>query len=190
MKQQQDGQQESNQAELIEITEALRVAQEKAVHEDRQWKQIMSEAGEPQKYNFRDYDQSQVYFVPVRLNNFLETEHPARVIDIIVEKMDLSSLYERYSDEGNPPYHPKMMLKVLFYAYYRGVRSCRQIRKALVFRSDLYLPEALAAFQDEYVPVAAGYQEAIRFVGAGRSPAVEDSFGTHVKGDLFGADAF
>ena len=136
MKQQQDGQQESNQAELIEITEALRVAQEKAVREDRQWKQIMSEAGEPEKYNFRDYDQSQVYFVPVRLNNFLETEHPARVIDIIVEKMDLSSLYERYSDEGNPPYHPKMMLKVLFYAYYRGVMSCRQIWDALAFRSD------------------------------------------------------
>ena len=42
MKQQQDGQQESNQAELIEITEALRVAQEKAVRGDRQWKQLVS----------------------------------------------------------------------------------------------------------------------------------------------------
>ena len=136
MKQHQDGQQESNQAELIEITEALRVAQEEAVRKDRQWRQTISEAGEPEKYNFRDYDQSQVYFVPVRLNNFLETEHPARVIDIIVEKMDLSSLYEQYSEEGNPPYHPKMMLKVLFYAYYRGVMSCRQIWDALAFRSD------------------------------------------------------
>ena len=58
------------------------------------------------------------------------------MIDIIVEKMDLSNLYERYSDEGNPPYHPKMMLKVLFYAYYRGVMSCRQIWDALAFRSD------------------------------------------------------
>lgn len=136
MKQRQDGQQESNQAELIEITEELRAAQEEAVRKDRHWKQMMEKEGEPTKQNFRDYDQSQVYFVPVRLDNFLETEHPARVIDIIVERMDLSKLYEGYSDEGNPSYHPKMMLKVLFYAYYRGVMSCRQIWDALEFRSD------------------------------------------------------
>ena len=53
MKQHQDGQQESNQAELIEITEALRVAQEEAVRKDRQWRQTISEAGEPQKKNSR-----------------------------------------------------------------------------------------------------------------------------------------
>jgi len=38
----------------------------------------MAEAGEPEKNNFRDYDQSHVYFVPMRLSNFLETEHPGQ----------------------------------------------------------------------------------------------------------------
>jgi hypothetical protein len=40
MKQRQGGQKESNQAELIEITEELRAAQEEAVRKDRHWKQM------------------------------------------------------------------------------------------------------------------------------------------------------
>lgn len=91
----------------------------------------MEDPGESRTYNFRDYDQSQIYFVSVRLDTFLESEHPARVIDIMVERMDFSSLYERYSEVGNQPFHPRMMLKVLSYAYYHGVMSCRQIWDAL-----------------------------------------------------------
>lgn len=124
------------QEELIEITEELRTAQEQALAEERQWRQMMEASREEGKYNFRDYDQSQVHFVPVKLSTFLEAEHPARVIDLVVERMDLSSLYECYSEEGNPPYHPRMMLKVLFYAYYKGLMSCRQVWDALQFRAD------------------------------------------------------
>ena len=35
-----------------------------------------------------------------------------------VEMLDLSEVYADYADERNPPYHPQMMLKVVFYAYY------------------------------------------------------------------------
>ena len=124
------------QEELIEITEELKTAQEQALAEERQWRQMMEASREEEKTNFRDYDQSQVHFVPVKLNTFLEAEHPARIIDLVVERMDLSGLYECYSEEGNPPYHPRMMLKVLFYAYYKGLLSCRQVWDALQFRAD------------------------------------------------------
>ncbi len=49
MKKRQDGQQESNQAELIEITKKLRAAQEEAVRKDRHWKKMMDKEGEPTK---------------------------------------------------------------------------------------------------------------------------------------------
>ena len=124
------------QEELIEITEELKTAQEQALAEERQWRQMMEASREEEKTNFRDYDQSQVHFVPVKLNTFLEAEHPARIIDLVVERMDLSGLYECYSEEGNPPYHPRMMLKVLFYGYYKGLMSCRQVWDALQFRAD------------------------------------------------------
>jgi len=62
------------------------------------------------------------------------------VIDSAVEKLDLKGVYADYAKEGNPPCHPKMMLKVLFYAYYCGIMSCRTIWDQLVHRADfIYL---------------------------------------------------
>jgi transposase len=77
----------------------------------------MEPSGGEEKGSFRDYDQRQIYYVAMRFKEFLEADHPARVVDAVVERMELSLIYESYSEEGNPPYHPKMMLKVLFYAY-------------------------------------------------------------------------
>ena len=70
----------------------------------------------------------------------LEEQHPASIIDLVVEKLDLTELYEQYSDEGNPAYHPKLMLKVLFYAYYVGIMSSRTIWDCVIHRADfMYL---------------------------------------------------
>jgi len=87
-------------------------------------------------YNFKDYNQDQIFFITVSKEGFLSAKHPAVIIDTIVEKLDLTELYNRYADEGNPPYHPKMMLKILFYAYYDGVMSSRTIWEAVLHRSD------------------------------------------------------
>lgn len=85
---------------------------------------------------FRDYNQSQGVFRSIRPNELLEPDHPARVIDKVVEMLDLSEVYADYAEEGNPPYHPQMMLKVLFYAYYRGLMSSRRIWDGLKERAD------------------------------------------------------
>jgi transposase len=90
--------------------------------------------------NFRPYDQRQDFFVSVSKSAFFEAEHPAAVIDSVVERLDLKAVYGDYAKEGNPPYHPKLMLKVLFYAYYCGIMSCRTIWEQVVHRADfIYL---------------------------------------------------
>jgi len=69
-------------------------------------------------------------------------------------------LYGQYSDEGNPPYHPRMMLKVLFYAYYIGVMSSRTIWDCVINRADfMYLAvgqvpnfRTINAFRLRHVP--------------------------------------
>ena len=81
--------------------------------------------------NFREYDQEQGQFIAIDLSRAIEEDHPARIINDIVESLDLSKIYDSYSDEGNPSYHPKMMLKVLFYCYMIGVFSCRKIWERL-----------------------------------------------------------
>ncbi len=86
--------------------------------------------------NFREYNQAQGVFRPIIPNDLLEQEHPARVIDRVVELLDLKVIYDAYKDEGNPPYHPKMMLKVLFYSYCTGIMSSRKMWKGLKDRAD------------------------------------------------------
>jgi transposase len=82
-------------------------------------------------YNFRPYDQQQTLMCSLVPGDLLDDDHPARVFDRIIESLDLSSLYRKYSKEGNPAYHPKMMLKVLLYSYRGRTRSCRGMEKAL-----------------------------------------------------------
>ena len=86
--------------------------------------------------NFRAYDQSQGAFRAIIPNDLLEPEHPARIVDRVVELLDLSSIYGWYQDEGNQPYHPRMMLKVLFYSYLTGTMSSRKMWDGLKNRAD------------------------------------------------------
>jgi transposase len=85
---------------------------------------------------FREYDQGQGVFRAIRPDELLEPDHPARVIDKVVEMLDLREIYAEYADEGSPAYHPLMMLKVLFYAYYCGLMSSRKIWDGLKGRAD------------------------------------------------------
>ena len=95
---------------------------------------------ENNRYNFRPYNKDQSFFLMIEGGKFISENHPAAVISAIVEKLDLSTLYEQYSNEGSPAYHPKMMLKILFYAYYDGIMSCRTIWDAVIHRYDfIYL---------------------------------------------------
>ena len=63
---------------------------------------------------FRDYNQKQGIFRVIRPHELLGEDHPARIVDIVVENMNLEKLYDMYSDEGSPGYHAEMLLKVLF----------------------------------------------------------------------------
>ena len=132
---------EETNRELFEITEEMRGAMEEARRKNIHQSPPVVEPGiDDERNNFRPYDQNQDFFVPVSKKAFLEEKHPASIIDLVVESLDLTTLYDRYSHEGNPAFHPKMMLKVLFYAYYAGIMSSRTIWDCVINRADfLYL---------------------------------------------------
>lgn len=84
------------------------------------------------KKTFRPYNQSQLLLLPPSLEDWVPEHHLARFVNDTVEQLDLSailSVYERES-RGYPPYHPAMLLKVLFYGYATGVYSSRKLAKA------------------------------------------------------------
>lgn len=82
--------------------------------------------------HFRDYQPNQMFLLPMSLNDWLPKDHLAYFISDTVEQLDLSEIYDTYTElRGYPPYAPIMMVKVLLYAFSRGIRSSRQIERKL-----------------------------------------------------------
>ena len=82
---------------------------------------------------FRPYDPDQQLLLPAALQEWLPPDHLAYFISDVVDQLDLSAITARYQGEerGGPPYHPRMMVKVLLYGYCTGVASSRRIARRL-----------------------------------------------------------
>jgi transposase len=85
---------------------------------------------------FKEYTQGQVVLLPTDLEAQIPAKHLVRVVNAAIEKMNLSVLLARYKGGGSSSYHPKMLLKVLVYAYTQQLYSSRKIAKAL--RENIY----------------------------------------------------
>ena len=55
---------------------------------------------------FREYSQSQGFPLPPSSDEFVPENHEARIINDVVNTMDLSPLLARYEGGGAPVYHP------------------------------------------------------------------------------------
>ena len=81
---------------------------------------------------FKPYHQEQTLLLPLSLDEFIPANHNARVISAIVDQLDLSDLYATYcTTTGQNAYDPRMLVKVLFYATYKGIFSSRAIENEL-----------------------------------------------------------
>jgi transposase len=81
--------------------------------------------------NFKHYNQRQTTLLPYSFDDFISEKHPVRVVDQVVESINIQPLLKAYSKEGNPSYHPKMLLKVMLYAYMTNTYSSRKIELAI-----------------------------------------------------------
>ena len=54
----------------------------------------------------------------------------ARFVVDVVDQLDLSALVRSYSGKGSQPYHPALMVALLFYGYATGTFSSRKLEKA------------------------------------------------------------
>ncbi|HEO63650.1 MAG TPA: IS1182 family transposase, partial [Candidatus Omnitrophica bacterium] len=80
---------------------------------------------------FKEYTQNQLLLLPPDISTLIPEEHLARVINEVVGTLDISAITSGYSALGQNAYHPRMLLKVLFYAYATGIRSSRKIAQKL-----------------------------------------------------------
>ncbi len=79
---------------------------------------------------FRTADYEKTLDLQISLRAVLPPDHLARFIVDLVAQLDLSEIYNQYSDQGAPPYAPEVLLGLLFYGYAIGVFSSRKLEKA------------------------------------------------------------
>ena len=75
----------------------------------------------------RPYEQYQPLLIPPSWEELIEASDPVRLISGVIDKLDLGSLLAKYSVTGRPSYHPRLLLKVLVYAYVNNIYSSRRI---------------------------------------------------------------
>lgn len=81
--------------------------------------------------NVRPYNNKQQLLFPPSIGEYLPKNHLARVIDEVVELIDLEPYYRKIPKVGNPSYHPAMMIKIWFYGYCVKTYSSRKIEEKL-----------------------------------------------------------
>lgn len=80
---------------------------------------------------FKAYQQNQIMLLPPNLEELIPKNHPVRVVNDVLNKIDIQPLVRQYKTGGSSSYHPLMLLKVLVYAYINNTYSSRKIEEAL-----------------------------------------------------------
>ena len=86
------------------------------------------------KPKFKSYNQGQVTLFPPSFDEKVPENSPARIINQIVDSLDLSKVFDTYKGGGTTAYNPRMMLKVVLYSYLNNTYSSRKIEQALTDR--------------------------------------------------------
>ena len=85
------------------------------------------------KLVYKSYIPNESLLFPPNLGEFIPADAPARLISDIVDHMDLTEIHESYSksSDGQPPYHPAMLLKVTSFGYMNNIFSTRGLEAAM-----------------------------------------------------------
>ena len=78
---------------------------------------------------FKVYDQSQAMLLPPDLDELIDKNHPVRVINAVLDSLDIDDIIKKYKGGGTSSYHPRMLLKVLVYSYICNEYSSRRIEE-------------------------------------------------------------
>jgi transposase len=81
---------------------------------------------------YRPWNPNQNWLLPPSAQDWLPENDLVYFILDVVNELDISAVTQKYQQEerGYPPYNPRMMVALLFYAYCRGIFSSRKIMQA------------------------------------------------------------
>ena len=80
---------------------------------------------------FIPIDRDPPYIFPTCVQDCLPENHLARFVVEIVDQLDLRRLSTNDQGKGKRPYHPAMLLSLLFNGYVTGIFSSRKLKKKI-----------------------------------------------------------
>ena len=83
------------------------------------------------KVVFKSYNQNDNLLFPPCLGDFIAENDPVRVLNAIVDNLDISRIESSYEGGGASSYNPRMLVKVVFYAYLQNIYSGRKMEQLL-----------------------------------------------------------
>jgi len=79
------------------------------------------------KVVFKTYNQDPLSILPPSYDDLVPANHPVHTVNTIIDHVDISALEKSYKGRGTSSYHPRMLLKVIIYAYLRNLYSSIKI---------------------------------------------------------------
>ena len=83
------------------------------------------------KLAIKSDNQNQIMLFPPSLDELIPSNHVVRIVSAVIDRLDISGILSTYRGGGNSCFDPRMMLKVLIYAYLNNVYSSRKIERML-----------------------------------------------------------
>ena len=114
---------------------------------------------------FKPYRKDQLHLLSSCLEDYVPEGHLARLVYEVVEGLDITAIEDKYSELGQNTYHPKILLKLLFYGYATGVRNGRKIAArcetdtAYMYLAEMYRPDfrTINDFRKNHLSLIEGY---------------------------------
>lgn len=82
------------------------------------------------RIKFKPYNQNQLMVLPPTFDDLILSTHPVRIVNQVIDQIDIRPLLRKYKGGGSSSYHPRMLLKVLVYGYLSNVYSSRKLESA------------------------------------------------------------
>ena len=83
------------------------------------------------KVLYKSYTQNDSLLFPPCIGDFIPENHPVRTVNAILDNFDISEIESTYKGGGTTSYHPRMLLKIVVYAYLTNIYSGRRMASLL-----------------------------------------------------------
>lgn len=80
---------------------------------------------------FKSVTSQQSVLFPSNLGDKIRPNHPVRIVNEIVDQLNIDDILSTYKGGGTSSYHPRVMIKILFFSYLNNIYSCRKIARQL-----------------------------------------------------------